>query len=383
MLKLILIFFIFSNFIFGKNLEMDLFAKNAILINARTGAILYEKNADEKVYPASITKIATALYALSSKKDLDEMMVPSFESLRMAEDPKKNYPSYFLHHDATTMNLKVGQSISLRSLLYGLMLISGNDCANVIAESTSKSIPKFVKELNDYLKKIGCKNTNFSNPHGYHYPDHYTTARDMAMIAQQAMLIPEFRKIVSSLSYRVPELRREIKQYSKLQKKGKYYYPYCIGIKTGFHSLAKYNLVAAAQFEKRELIAVLMGGEKSKYRYIDAKKLFETAFSEKIQSRLIMSKEKRIEAKVQGGKDMVAYLKDDFFYQFYPSEEQSIKTFIYWDNFQLPIQKDAKVGNILLIAPNGTILDSAPLFSQNKVRRTFGSYCKSILKKIF
>ena len=389
---LIFIFFVFS--LFSKPLEIDLFAKNAILIDAKTKKILFEKRAFEKAYPASITKIATALYVLDQKKELlDEYVKATEEALYIIDSDKKKannyrFPAYYLEPDGTSFDLKKGEIIKLNTLLYALMLISGNDAANVIAENISGTIPLFMKELNSYITNLGCKDTFFLNPHGLHHPDHKTTAYDMAVVTQRAMQIPKFRHIVSTLSYTTSKTnrqnRKEIKQYNRLMKEGKYYYPFATGVKTGYHSLANYNLVAAAEYKDRSLIAVLLGGEKAEYRYIDAKRLFDKAFAEEKQNKTIFDKNKTFLAKIDGAKSSLeAYLIKDFIYNYYPSEEGDIKAYIVWGDLRLPIKKDQLVGYIELKDESNALLQKEPIYSKEDVKKKFFRSIKDFILKMF
>lgn len=389
-----LIILISINPIWSKKLDVDLFSKNVILLNPKNNAILYEKNAYDKVFPASITKIATALYMLDSKKSLleetAEVSKEAVRSISSAEKVSSKYklPPYLLEMDGTSYGLAEGEVIPIRTLLYGMMLVSGNDCANVISEAASGTIPNFMDELNRYLKSINCQNTHFVNPHGLHHPDHYTNAYDMALITKKALSIPMFRQVVSTLSYTTAgtnkHKRKDIVQFNRLMKKGKYYYPYAIGVKTGYHSNAGFNLVAAAEKDNRILIAVCLGAEKGELRYLDAKKLFEAAFSEELERRVIFDESKIFTVKVEGAKkNLQAYFKEGLFYEYYPSEEMDFKVFVKWDDLKLPIKKEAKVGEVLLVSKDGSVLASSPLYSKEKVRRTFMTATKDFFKNIF
>jgi len=305
-----------------------------------------------------------------------------------AEKFCKGKPPYVLEEDGTSYGLFAGEIIPVSTLLYGMMLISGNDCANVIAESASGTITNFTNELNLYIKSLNCLSTNFVNTHGLHHPDHYTTAYDMALLTKKALSIPLFRQIVSTTSYTTAKTnkhdRKEITPFNRLMKKGKYHYPYAIGVKTGYHSKAGYNLVAAAEKDNRTLIAVMMGGEKSELRYKDAKHLFDAAFSETLQRKVIFDDSRIFKAKIEGAKSCLkAFLKQSLVYDYYPAEEIEYKLFIKWDDLKLPIKTDQKVGEMKLISKDGVVLVSSALYAKDKVRRTFLTAVKDIFRKIF
>ncbi len=386
----VLFLLFFSLALESKPLEVSVAAKSAILINSQNGRILYEKRAFEPVYPASITKIATALYALEKKNDLMQKKTSvSAEALKTIFSEKRNghetdYPPYFLETDGSALGLSIEEEIRIEDLLYSMMLVSGNDSANALAHalSNSGSIPEYMEQVNAYLKTLGCQKTSFLNPHGLHHPGHVTCAWDMALMTKKALSLPEFRKLVSTLRYQIPNTNKhapyELKQTNRLMKKeSSYYYPYAIGVKTGYHSHAGYTLVGAAENGERQVIAVLLGEEKNEKRYIDARKLFEAAFLEEKERLLLFEKEQFFQAALQGGqKPLQAELRKNVEISFYPSEEKEYKAFIYWEDLVLPIAQDEKVGVLQVKTVDGEVLATAELFSQDEVPRTFWHMCK-------
>ena len=211
----------------------QLYALSAILIAEDTGEVIFEKNADEIRYPASTTKILTVLLGI--------LMVDDVYTYVTVSDTAVDVPA-----DSSTMHLKAGEEIRFIDVLYGTMLLSGNDGANVIAETVSGSVPEFVNLMNSTAQIYGCTNTHFVNPHGYHDDNHYSTARDLAVIAQAAMQNDLFREIAAATTWSIPKTNmqraRTITTKSEYmlpgtdEKPNKYYYPYAIGIKTGSHS---------------------------------------------------------------------------------------------------------------------------------------------------
>src|SRR3989304_627075 len=153
----------------GKQLNVEVSAKSAILINADTGAPLFEKNAHLPCYPASITKVATALYTLEKKSSyLDEVVTAPLDAIAtvspVARRQSGKPPAYRLEFGGTHIGIKAGEELSLRVLLYGLMLPSGNDAANVISHHVSGSIPTFMEEMNSFIRAKGCNETVFYTP---------------------------------------------------------------------------------------------------------------------------------------------------------------------------------------------------------------------------
>ena len=264
-------------------LEPDmLICDSAIVIEASSGNVVFEKNADQIMYPASTTKILTALLGIQFC-DLDENVTVSYEAI---DDVSHE-------DDVTMLPLEEGEIINMRELLYGTMLKSANEGANVIAEAVAGSIDDFVVLMNDTAAMLGCsENTHFANPHGLHDDNHYTTARDMAIIAREAMKNETFRDIVSRSSYEMAATNRyprrsvlnsntllNAKNNDKEQTDNRFYYPYAIGIKTGYTARAGYCFVGAAEKNGIEMISVVFYS--SRYgRWTDTRALLEYAFTQ-------------------------------------------------------------------------------------------------------
>lgn len=362
-LTLLCLWIFYSASVFS--LQVDLQARSAILINAESKAILFEKESKKLSYPASLTKIATSLFLLDGKKiDLNQQTKVTHTALN------------HLKADGSAMGLVSGEILNYDSLLHGLLLVSGNDAAQVLAESVCGSIPQFMDELNQYLQNLGCTQTHFCNPHGYHDAEHMTTAYDLSLIAQKALQIPQFQEIVKKRGYLKPKTNRqkevELKQTNRLMLPGKHFYPKAIGVKTGYHSFAQYTLVAAAAHEGRTLIAVLLGCDKSEDRYRDAQKLFDAAFAEKKIERLLIPAYQVYQKSMEGANvDLEAIFYKDLTISYYPSEEPNVKAFIHWDDMQLPIQKGKRVGELRVCDDSGQILAKEILVARQDVKATF------------
>lgn len=254
--------------------EEQLYAKSAILIEATTGEVIFEKNADERMYPASTTKIMTTLLGL--------MMGDMNQTVYLSESAA-NIPD-----DSSTIPLQVGESIKFQDLLFATMVRSGNEGANLIAETIAGDNDQFALLMNQAAQQYKCTGTNFVNPSGLHNNDHYTTARDMAKIAQAAMENKIFREIASTYNFSLPKsnLSRQrvlvsadrVLMNPDIEDNSFYYQP-AIGIKTGYHSRAGYCYVGAAVKDNVQLISVVFyttdGG-----RWTDTRKLMEYGFSQ-------------------------------------------------------------------------------------------------------
>jgi serine-type D-Ala-D-Ala carboxypeptidase (penicillin-binding protein 5/6) len=375
-------------------IKVEVSAKGAILMNSETGAVLWEKNAHTPMYPASTTKMFTALYALEKKGHaLDEMVTASSEAVycvapQIRRASNGQHPPYRLEFGGTHMGIKAGETLPLRTLLYGLMLNSGNDAANVIAQHVSGNISVFMEELNRFVRAKGCRNTILYTPHGLPHEEHKTTAYDMALLAKEALKNPTFREVVKATQFTRPETNKQLEstlfQHNALVKPGKFYYPKAIGIKTGYTISGGYTIVAAAEDTDRKLIAVLLGCEKIEQRYKDAIALFEAGFNEKKISRTLFSKGFDLFTyPIEGAKaPLQGYLSQDVILHYYPSEEPTFKTSIAWLVPELPILSGHKVGEMQILSSQGKMLTSAPIFAVKDVESTFGHQVHLVWKKI-
>lgn len=217
-------------------------AVSAILINADTGSVLYEKNAYEQRAMASTTKIMTALLTAEAG-DLDR---------------KFTADSYAIKVEGTSMGLREGDIVTRRALLYGMLLPSGNDAANAAAVSVSGSMQAFAELMNKKADELGLKNTHFANPSGLDADGHYTTAYDLAMLTAEALSNPVFADICRCADARVefgnPPYLRSLANSNKML----WQYDGCIGVKTGFTDNARRCLVSAAERDGVRLIAVTL-----------------------------------------------------------------------------------------------------------------------------
>lgn len=263
--------------------EMVIYSESAILMESTTGKVLYDKNMNERKYPASTTKILTAIIALE-KCDLNETAVASANAVNTI---KSGY---------TKANIQVGETFTIEQLLNVMMVQSANEAATIIAEHISGSVEEFSKLMNKKAQEIGCKNSNFLNANGVHDDNHYSTAYDLALIARYCMKNDKFRTLANMMECSLP--RTEFWQDEQVEENGerifkntnklllsdnKYYYPYAIGIKTGFTTPAKNCLISASNKNGFETIAVVLHAESTEEgesaRYSDTIKLFEYGYN--------------------------------------------------------------------------------------------------------
>ena len=229
-------------------------AKAALLIDLNTGRAVYEQDADERVYPASLTKIMTCLLALENG-NLSDVVTVSASAL---DD---------LDADSSVAGLQVGEQMTLENLLYCMMVVSGNDACNVIAEQIAGSITDFVRMMNQRAYELGCLNTHFSNPHGLHDENHYTTARDLSIITQAALKSENFRQIVDTYEYQLPDdnVRQNIPKLKTTNMliyrsmSNSLYYSRAHGIKTGYTSQAGRCVISEATGDGLDLLGIVCG----------------------------------------------------------------------------------------------------------------------------
>ena len=334
-MKKILIFFmtlalLLSNTCFA----LDLSATSAVILEAQTGEILFEKNADKRMGMASTTKIMTALVALEKGK---------------AEDIVK-VSSHAANVEGSSMYLKEGEEITLENLVYGLMLHSGNDAATAIAEHISGNEEKFAKLMNKKAKEVGVSNTNFTNPHGLSDDNHYTTATDLARIAAYALRNETFSKIVSTKSKTIErqELgKTTLVNHNKLLRMEKD----CIGVKTGFTKATGRCLVTAWERDNMKIVCVTLNAGDD---WNDHRKMKEFAY-ENYKATLYGrggTVAKKVRVKEGQSRSLSVLFEDDI----YLLEEESGEWEILFDipdSVSAPIEKGEVVGRIVAQNKNG------------------------------
>lgn len=263
------------SFVFATSDEPNLISESAILIDSKTNKILYSKNSDKKMYPASTTKILTAILTLENCNLNDKVTVSDTAIL----DIPDGYSS---------ANLQFGEVLTVEQLLQLLLIHSANDAANVLAEHIGGSIESFVSMLNTKIHDLGLENTHFTNSYGLHDENHYTTAYDLAMIMKYCIQNNDFRRIAGSASVAIPATNKSgVRKYDSTNDliipNNKYYYQYLTAGKTGFTTPAGECLVSSAYKNDIELICVVLGGSQtansSYLRFSESKELYEYGYN--------------------------------------------------------------------------------------------------------
>jgi serine-type D-Ala-D-Ala carboxypeptidase (penicillin-binding protein 5/6) len=239
----------------ARSQDLSLAAQSAALVDSYSGEFLYTKNPDAKEYPASSTKILTALIVIEAG-NLDQIVT-------VAPEDTKVEPS--------SLDLKPGQQFTRRQLLFGMLLKSANDVAMCLARDNAGSIPAFAEKMNLRAAELGATSSHFVNPHGLHDPNHYTTAHDLVLIARAAMQQPLFRQIVSTIYYtwRTPTGQvEELRNHNRLLR----HFAGCNGLKTGYTRPAQQVLVSSALRGGHEVISVVLHTDKPGI-WVDSKTL--------------------------------------------------------------------------------------------------------------
>lgn len=259
---------------------IELHAQTVLLVSMDTGTVLFEKNADQKVYPASLTKLMTAAVAVEQIQDLDQTItVPEYCITLLSGT------------DSSTANLKDGEQLTVRQLLYCMLVSSANDAANVIADFIGNGkISATVELMNEKAKELGMNGTHYANAHGLHDVEHYTTANDMLKLTQYIMTLPAIMDMCTTTRYTIPKTNRSderILATSNLMtdRTQTYYYSPVRGIKTGYTDPAGRCLISTASLDGYNYIAIVMGcppkdesGKAVRYEYADTKALYQWAF---------------------------------------------------------------------------------------------------------
>lgn len=284
---------------------------SCILIDAKTGDILYAKDAYAKMYPASTTKLMTAILTLENCK-LTDIATVSHNAIF-------SIPVGYSH-----ANLKEGEELTIDQLLNVLLVPSANDAAVVLAEHISGSVDDFAVMMNRKAKEIGCLNTNFVNPNGIHHKNHYSTAYDLSLIGKYAMQFSDIMRIATVKQYTLPVTNK----YDKTNRifnatnalinnesLNKNYYSYATGLKTGYTDSSGSCIVATAKKEDQELLAVILKGSSINSRYIDCKTLFDYGFNQYtntvLKEKNDLIKEIEIENATKETKNLKVLVKDN------------------------------------------------------------------------
>lgn len=313
-------------------------AANAIVMEASSKRVLFDKDAHEQKRIASITKIMTAILAIESGK-MEDWVIVSDRAV---------------HTEGSSIFLEKGEKIKLEDLVYGLMLRSGNDAAVAISEHVGGSVEGFVYLMNEKAREIGMEHTMFQNPHGLDdHEEHYSTAYDMALLTQYALRKEMFEKISAAKQYKSRSTKNGPTRYWKNKNKMLQLYPYSTGGKTGYTKRAKRTLVSTAQKKDMTLICVTLNAPDD---WTDHMTLFEWAYNQ-FRLKMIVPKGKvRFE-----GREEVVFTRRAFFYPLRPLEERHVNTEVFL--YRNQVSDEQIVGKIEVYLA-GDQLAELPVYSK-------------------
>ena len=332
----------------AEDIFKDITAPNLLLAETSIGNILYERNSDETIYPASLTKLMTAILVVENC-ELDEIVTVS-------DNAVNSVPSGYVN-----ANLQVGEELTVEDLLYVMLIPSANDAANALAEHVGGNIESFSSMMNTRAKELGCTGSNFTNPSGLHQEEHYTTTKDLFLISQKAIENSIIKKIIGTTTYSLPSTNKYTKEariftttnYMIRKSLTKYYCDYCIGAKTGYTGDAKNCVVEFAQKDGIELTAIVMG-EDSKVKgqkFLDAKEMFEYVFENYNVKKIAKQNDKYETVRViNGTKDtnqLEVLYKNSVNILIENNSEKEVETKVEYINLKAPIQKGNIVGKAI------------------------------------
>lgn len=350
----IILFYIFSlSSCYGISAEPDISAGAAILIDNSTERILYSKNENEKMYPASTTKIMTAILTLENC-NLNDIVVVPYEAIA-------SIPSGY-----SVAALQAGEQLTVEQLLEVMLVHSANDAANVLAFHISGSLETFADLMNKKVAELGLTHTHFTNPSGKHDDNHYTTAYDLAIMMKYCMKNPEFKRL-SSLKYctipatnkyeeRVFTTTNELLIYDNREVASNYYYPFAIAGKTGYTTEARNCLVSVSNKDNLELICVVLSTglypNNLSAKFVDTKTLFEFGYNNytlrKLREKNAIATQIEIPNATKDTKNLDLLLSEDL--NVLVSQDNLETEFEYEielnDNLYAPIAQGQKIGKI-------------------------------------
>jgi D-alanyl-D-alanine carboxypeptidase (penicillin-binding protein 5/6) len=339
-------------------------AQAAIVMDANSGRVLYSKNADQRKYIASTTKIMTAIVTLE-KGNIDDVVTISKRAASV---------------NGSSINLREGEKLKLKELLYGLMLNSGNDAAMAIAEHIGGDVETFVDMMNEKAKELNLLNTSFKTPHGLDRDGHYSTANELAQLARYALLNPEFAKICKTVSATITG--RSL--YNTNEMLG--FYPGADGVKTGYTGQAGRCLVCSVTRDGWKLISVVLGCPTRNIRADSSRKILDYSFKNYKQHILLRSGEELKDLSViKGKKKFVPLMSADEVK--YPLKEEELSNLKRVedipDYLEAPVGQGIDIGNISF-SLNGNVVAKVQVKTKYEVlRKGFWDYMNDMIANWF
>lgn len=335
------ILLIFPTTIFANESEPNISSKSVLLIDNKTNKVLYSKNENEKMYPASTTKIITAIIAIENS-NLDDVITASYDAVMSIPD------------GYSTANIEIGEQLTVEQLLELLLVHSANDAANILAEHIGGSIESFVSIMNTKANELNLVNTHFTNTYGKHDENHFTTANDLATLMQYCLKNENFRKIAGSASCAIPSTNKhQNRLYTSTNEllipNNTNYYKYLTAGKTGYTTQAKECLVSSAYKDNLELICVILG---SSSRFQDTKNLYEYGYSNYCLKNIADENQVGTQIKVSNGTkdsknlDLLIKTPISALVKTYEESKETNPEIILNDDISAPIAENEVLGKI-------------------------------------
>jgi D-alanyl-D-alanine carboxypeptidase (penicillin-binding protein 5/6) len=350
-LSFLILSYIFSSLTTCAWAEPVVTGQGAVLVDSRSGKIVFSRNGDQVLPPASLTKILTAVIALEKCKLTDVV--------NAGKSPTVVEPSI--------IGIKEGETFTMEVLLYSLLIKSANDAAVAIAEHISGSVPEFMELMNQRARDLGAVNTHFVNPNGLYEQEHYSTAKDIAIIAKRAMELPEFRKIVSTKVKIIPRADDSAVKWLQNHNKMLWRYDGANGVKTGYTKEAKQCLVASAARGQQEFIMVTLGAVGTNV-WVDAQNMLDYGFAnfDTFKQKEANVPVQTVEVKRSTGNVILVTQKD--FYYTTPKGEKSVvsESIEINENIAAPVGKGQILGKMRFML-SGEDIGYVNLVAQNDV----------------
>jgi len=367
LITIILVCLLFTTPVFA-NTNNDQFpevsAAAYVLYNPDNDEVVEGKNENTKMYPASLTKMMTALTVFDLCQDLDETITVS-----------ENAVTSLYGTQSSTAKLKIGEKITVKNMLYLMLMPSGNDAANALAEHFCGSNIDFAEKMNQKAKEIGMNNSNFVNPHGLHDQNHYTTATDLAILSDFFIQNEELYKIAKCVEFTMPQTNLQVERpirstnYMLINKSG-YYYPYATGLKTGNTDSAGRCLAASAEKDGKKFICIFLDVPEVWNRngmvrtdFLEAAELFKYAFDnyETVKVAQKGTKIKSYEVSQTFSKKVDLVLNDDIY--------ATVKKGTDFSSVSINFVEDSKIQNSIVNSPvvSGDVLGNAEYVLNNKI----------------
>ena len=376
-----------------KNDGTKIYADIYLLVNLDSDTVIFEKNADKRAAPASLTKIITAAVVLENCSNLEEMVEITSEPIRLLDGT-----------GSSMAGLLVGEKMSVKNLLYCLLVRSGNDAANVLAMHVGGTIENFVAMMNELASRLGCSATHFANAHGLDDPNHYTTARDLLKFSEYALTLPHFEEITSTLRYTVPATNMSSERYlhntNHLMNKAfaDYYSPYASGIKTGTTDNAGRCVISKGSGNGYNYLCVVMNAPfqnidddpiEENCAFVDCKTMFDWVFKN-IELQSVASPEQivaEVPLKLSFEKDYITLVPAEEVLALVPKGTDAGGVLIepiaetLPDQIDAPVEKGQEIAEARVLYA-GSEIARIKLVASESVSRNVLLYIGSIIKKI-